>query len=114
MIEITTEQKDNILWIKISGRMVLDASLFRLHEQVLLALEAGSRKFIVDLSGVSYLDSSGCGQVISAHTSVQRAKGSLVFLNPSERIRVLWAHTKLAEVLSICETADQARGLVLS
>jgi anti-sigma B factor antagonist len=112
-VDITSETKDDILWIKVSGRMVLDASLFRLRENVLYGLESGVRKFVIDLSEVSYLDSSGCGQVIAAHTSIQRAKGLLAFLNPSDRVRIVWTHTRLTEVLNICNSLDEARQFVL-
>jgi anti-sigma B factor antagonist len=113
IVDITSKTEGNVLWIKIAGPMVLDASLFRLREQVMYGLEAGVTRFVIDLSEVSHLDSSGCGQVISAYTSVQRANGRLIFVNPSERVRAVWAHTKLNEVLSICSTLDEARGLVL-
>ena len=108
-MEITSEINDTILLIKISGRMVLDASLFRLREHVLYGLETGIRRFAIDISEVSHLDSCGCGEVISAHTSIHRAKGSLVFINPTERVRLLWAHTKLDMVLNIFNTPDEAR-----
>ena len=111
-MEITSEVRDNIVWIRLSGKMVLDASLFRLRENVLHGLESGMRRFVIDISQVSYLDSSGCGQVISVHTSVERAKGTLVFVNPSERVRLLWAQTKLVQVLNIFDSLDEARGFV--
>jgi len=111
-VQITSEVKDNIALIKISGRMVLNESLFRLHEHVLHELQAGIRRFVIDISEVSYLDSSGCGEVISAHTSIHRAKGSLGFVNPTERVRLLWAHTRLAEVLHIFDSLDEARDFV--
>jgi anti-sigma B factor antagonist len=111
-VEITSEVRDNIAWIRISGRMILDASLFRLHEHVLYGLESGMRRFVIDISEVSYLDSCGCGQVITAHTSVQRAKGSLAFVSPTKSVRLLWVHTKLAEVLNIFDTLDEARDFV--
>jgi anti-sigma B factor antagonist len=111
-VEIKSETKDNIVFIKISGRMVLDKSLFRIREHVLFGLESGVRKFVIDFSDVSHLDSSGCGEVISAHTSIQRAKGALVFVNPTEHVRLLWAHTKLDTVLTIRDTLDEARDFV--
>jgi anti-sigma B factor antagonist len=111
-VEISSEVRDKIVWVKISGRMVFDASLFRLREHVLYGLECGIRRFVIDISEVSYLDSCGCGEVISVHTSIHRAKGSLVFVNPTERIRLLWAHTKLVEVLNISNTLDEARDFV--
>ena len=111
-MEITTDINDKILWIKIGGRMVMDPSLFRLREQIHYGLQTGIRNFAVDLSGVSYLDSAGCGEVISVHTSIQRAKGSLAFINPSERVRVVWATTMLNKVLNIFDSVEQARGFL--
>ena len=111
-MEISSEVRDNIVWVRVSGRMALDSSLFRLREQVLYGLESGLRRFVIDLSEVSYLDSSGCGEVISVHTSIHRAKGALVFVNPSERVRLLWMHTRLVQVLNIFDTLDEARDFV--
>ena len=92
--------------------MVIDASLFRLREHVLYGLESEMRRFVIDISEVSHLDSSGCGEVISVHTSIHRAKGALVFVNPTERVRVLWAHTRLVDVLNIFNTLDEARDFI--
>ena len=93
--------------------MVLDASLLRLREHVLYGLESGTRRFVVDISESHHLDSSGCGEVISIlNTSISRANGSLVFVNPNERIRLLWTHTKLCDVLNIFNTLDEARDFV--
>jgi anti-sigma B factor antagonist len=111
-VEITADIDDKILWVKIGGRMVMDPSLFRLREHVHYALDTGIRYFAVDLSAVTYLDSAGCGEVISAHTSIQRAKGALAFINPSERVRVVWATTHLNKVLNIFDSVEQARAFL--
>jgi anti-anti-sigma factor len=113
-VDIRSEVRNNIVWIEISGRMVLDGSLIRLREQVLFGLESGVRKFVIDISEVSHLDSSGCGEVISILTSISRAKGSLVFVNPNERVRLVWAHTKLDNVLNIFNTTDEAYAFIQS
>jgi len=111
-VKITSKVKDNVVWIRISGRMVLDPSLLRLREHVLHGLDSGIRKFVIDVSEVSYLDSSGCAEVISAHTSILRANGALAFVNPTERVRLLWEWTKIREVLHIFDTLDEARRFV--
>jgi len=108
-VEIDSQINDDILWIRISGRMVLDSTLIRLREHVMHGLETGVRRFAIDVSQVTHLDSCGCGEVISAHTSIHRANGSLVFINPAERVRLLWAHTKLDKVLNIFDTRENAR-----
>jgi anti-sigma B factor antagonist len=111
-MELNSEVRDNIVWIKVSGGMVFDGSLFRLREQVLYGLQTGVRRFVIDISEVSYLDSSGCGEVVRVHTSISRERGSLVFVKPSERIRLLWKHTKLIQVLNVFDTLDEARDFV--
>ena len=108
-MEIKSETREDIVWLKLSGRMVFDKSLLRLREQVLSALESGKRRFVIDIAEVSYLDSMGCGEAISIHTSIKRATGSLVFVNPPDHVRRLWAHTKLDTVLNIRDTPDAAR-----
>jgi anti-sigma B factor antagonist len=107
-VQITSEIQSNVCVIKLSGRMVLDQSLFRLREHVLFGLESGVRRFVIDISEVTHLDSSGCGEVISAHTSIHRAKGLLGFVNPTTQVRQLWTHTRLIEVLNIFESIDDA------
>jgi anti-sigma B factor antagonist len=111
-VQITSEVRDKVDFIKISGRMVHDGSLVRLREHVLYELQSGIRRFVVDFSEVPHLDSSGCGEVISAHTSILRANGALAFVNPTERVRLLWEWTKISKVLHIFDSLDEARQFV--
>jgi anti-anti-sigma factor len=111
-VQITSEVKDNVVFIKISGRMVHDGSLIRLREHVLYELQSGIRRFVIDISEVPHFDSSGCGEVISTYTSIRRANGALAFVNPTERVLLLWEWTRIREVLNIFNTLDEARQFV--
>ena len=112
-VQLTSQLKDGIDFITISGRTVYDASVFRLREHVQFQIEAGVRRFVIDVSEVPYVDSCGCGEVVSAHTSIVRAGGALAFVNPAERVRTLWEWMKLSQVLHIFNTIDEARLFVL-
>jgi anti-anti-sigma factor len=112
-VQIISEVKDSIDFIRISGRVVHDGSLFRLREHVLYQIENGIRRFVIDISEVPHFDSAGCGEVISAHTSVVRAKGALAFVKPTERVRLLWGWTKIGAVLHVFDSLDEAREFVL-
>ena len=111
-MQLASEVRDSIDFIKVSGRMVYDGSIYRLREHVLYGLQTGIRRFVIDLSEVPHLDSCGCGEVISIYTSVLRVNGALGFVNPTERVRLLWEWTKLAEVLQVFETLEDARQFV--
>ncbi|HYR41939.1 MAG TPA: STAS domain-containing protein, partial [Terriglobia bacterium] len=61
---------------------------------------------------VPYCDSSGCGEIIGAYSSIRKAGGTVAVLNPNERIRLLWARIKLADVLSIFDRLEEAEAYV--
>ena len=107
-MQITLETGDNVAIIKISGRMVFDESMFLLRVHVQDSLRSGIERFVIDISEVPYLDSSACGEVIGAYTSIAKAHGSLAFVNPTERVRVLWTRIKIVEILPIFDTLDDA------
>jgi anti-sigma B factor antagonist len=111
-VQLTSDVKNGIDFIKISGRMVYDGSTFRLREHLLFQLQSGIRRFVIDISEVPHLDSSGCGEIISAHTSIVRVNGMLAFVNPTPKVRQLWEWTKLAQVLHVFETIENAEKFV--
>jgi anti-sigma B factor antagonist len=111
-VQITSEVSDGIDFIRISGRVVHDGSLFRLREHVLYQIESGILRFLIEISEVPHFDSAGCGEVISVHTSIARAKGALAFVKPTERVRQLWGWTKIGAVLHVFDNLDEARDFV--
>jgi len=66
------------------------------------------RKFLVNLGEVSYIDSSGLGELITSHTSLRNRGGSVKLLNPNKRIRDLLKMTKLLNIFEIFEDETTA------
>ena len=56
-----------------------------LRESVREALDAGSRKIVLDLSGVTKMDSTGIGELAASLTTCARYGGRLKLLNPSPK-----------------------------
>jgi stage II sporulation protein AA (anti-sigma F factor antagonist) len=104
--------KDGILILTVAGRMVFDESLFQIRSHVQEAIPSGIRRFVIDLSGVPYLDSSACGELISTYTSIERVHGSLAIVNPQERVRLLLERIRLTDIFKIAETLEQAESIV--
>ena len=100
-MNITVEIKDRIGIIRIAGSMVFDESLLRLRTHVQEFLESGIRRFVVDVSEVPHIDSSGCGEVIRIYSSILKADGLLAFVNPTERVRTLWTRIKIIDILLV-------------
>ena len=105
---IDAKATDDAVVLTVTGRMVFGESLFQIRGHVQKAISSGVRRFIVDLSGVPYLDSSACGELISIHTSIMKTNGTLTIVNPQERVRLLLSRIKLNEIFKIVDTIEQA------
>ena len=68
----------------------------------------GTERFLVNLEKVSYIDSSGLGELITAHSSLRNRGGAVKLLNPTKRIRDLLQMTKLLNVFEIFDDETTA------
>lgn len=73
-----------------------------------LATVAASPRVVVDLSGVTFLDSSGLGVLIKALRRVKETDGSLILVITESRILKVFTITGLDKVLTIVPTVDAA------
>ena len=107
-MRITVKTKDGVAILKISGHMIFDESLFRMRGHVQEALASGIRGFIVDMSEVPFVDSSGAGELITIYTSITKAQGLFAIVNPVERVRVLFERIRLTDIFKIAGSVEEA------
>ena len=63
-------------------------------------LFSGSKRVVLDLSDVSYMDSSGLGTIVGLYISAKSAHSQLVLINLNERLKELFSLTRLGQVLT--------------
>ena len=107
-VQITVEVKGSIALIKLSERMIFDESLFLLRRRVRELLDSGVLRYVIDISDVPYLDSSACGEMIGAYSSITKAQGSLAIVNPNPRVLTLWKRIRIIEILNLFDSLDEA------
>jgi anti-sigma B factor antagonist len=61
----------------------------------------GNKKILLNLGNVTYIDSSGIGELVSAFTAVRRENGELKLLNLTKKVHDLLQITKLYTVFDI-------------
>src|SRR5437667_10985251 len=71
-------------------------------------LNDGNRRFVVNLAGVEYIDSSGLGQLVAIWVSVKNRRGHLKLLNPTKRVQRLLEITRLNTLFEIFEDEREA------
>jgi anti-sigma B factor antagonist len=98
--DIAERAVEGILILDLRGRLVAGAELSQFREK-LDELARTSPNVILNLEHVNYVDSSGLGALVHAHTSMESSGGALKLLNVSKRSAQLLVLTKLATVLPI-------------
>ena len=81
--------------IDVSGRMTVDDSAGRVKDKVKALVLQGHRRIVLNMSAVTYVDSSGLGELVAAHVSATRSGSSLKIANPGSKTLELLTLTKL-------------------
>ena len=69
-----------------------------LKETILSQTKDGPRKIVLNLGEVSYIDSSGLGELVTVYTSVRNKGGDVKLLNLTSKAKDLLQLTKLLTV----------------
>jgi len=75
-----------------------------LADRVKMAIDAGARRLLVDLSGIDYVDSQGLGQMVACHTLLSSQGGQVRFVGPSPKVQRLLDMTGLPKILKVDPT----------
>lgn len=110
-METSIRAVDGVIIVDVSGRITLGEGNVMLREIVRDLIEKGSKKILLNLCDVQYVDSSGVGELVKAYTTVRNQGCELKFVNPSKRVHELLQVTRLHLVLPI--EADEARAIRL-
>jgi len=73
------------------------------------AIENESKKVIIDLNGIRYMNSSGIGVLITVHSKMKNIGGQVVLVNPNEEIVKILELTKLSQVFTIEKSIEVAK-----
>ena len=100
-MKIKTRQVDGITIMDCSGRITLGEGSVQLRDAVRDLLAKGSKQILLNLGDVTYIDSSGIGELVSAFTTVKNSGGELKLLNLTKKVHDLLQITKLYTVFDI-------------
>jgi len=107
-VKTRTEFNGKIGVIDIKGSLVGDKDTDDFRESVNDLIEQGIKFLVVNLGKVNYMNSSGIGAIISAHTSFSKNGGMVKLAGLSNNVQNLFIVTKLIDVFESHETVDEA------
>ena len=106
-MEIQMSETSNIPVIEVSGEVDLYQTN-AIRDKVTELIGGNKNKAIVNMSGVSYIDSSGLGALISCRTNMKKAGGDLKLSALTDTVKSVLEITKLSQLFDIYETDQEA------
>ena len=100
-MKASTRQMDGITIVDLSGRITLGEGSVVLRDTIRDLVGKGSKKILLNLGDVTYIDSSGIGELVSAFTTVRNQGGELKLLNLTKKVHDLLQITKLYTVFDV-------------
>jgi anti-sigma B factor antagonist len=97
-MKASTRQVKGVTIVDLSGNIKLGEGTSVLRETVKDLLGKGHKKMLLNLAEISYIDSSGIGELVSAFTSVRNQGGELKLLHLTKKVHDLLQITKLYTV----------------
>ena len=100
-MKASTRQINGVTVVDMSGRITLGEGSVILRDTVRDLLGKAQKKILLNLGDVTYIDSSGIGELVSAFTSVRNQGGELKLLHLTKKVHDLLQITKLYTVFDI-------------
>jgi anti-sigma B factor antagonist len=107
-IKTTTLQGGTIGVIEVKGSLIGGEETDELKGAIADFVEQGNKKLIIDLSKVTYLNSTAIGVLLKAHTEYSSKKGLVKLCGINQNIHNTFVISKLTMVFDVCETREEA------
>ncbi len=106
-LKITVKDEQGVAVVYCNGRIVFGDEANDLREQVKNLL-ADHKRIVLNLGGVSYIDSGGLGTLVGLYTSARGQSGDIRLANLTQRVRDQLQITKLVTVFESFDSVDAA------
>lgn len=102
-MRIDVVEKQGVVVIALKGDLTIGKGDVSLREQLLKTLDEGHKKLLIDVKGVSYVDSAGIGELVRCKTTSTHHGADLKLIHVEAKLKQLLLMTKL---IGVFETFD--------
>ena len=100
-VKLSSRQVGDVTVLDVAGRITLGEGSSALRDTLRDLVSKGQKKILLNLGEVSYIDSSGIGELVSGFTTVANHSGQLKLLGLTKRVKDLLQITKLYTVFDV-------------
>jgi anti-sigma B factor antagonist len=107
-LEISIRESEDVTIVDLQGRATIGANTDLLDFQLRKLTASGVRKVLVNLAGLTMMDSSGIASIAGTYVGLTREGGSLKLLRPSDRVREVLAVMRILNSIPTFENEAEA------
>ncbi len=100
-LKSSVREAGNVYVVDLSGRITLGEASGLLRETIKDLMSGDKKNILLNLADVSYIDSSGLGELVGGFATVSNRGGKLKLVNVQKRVHELMQVTKLYTVFEI-------------
>jgi anti-sigma B factor antagonist len=108
LLKVITRTEETVTVLECTGRIVFGDETAALREQVKGLIAAGKKQIVLNLGGISYIDSGGLGTLVGLYTTAQSGGSSIKLANLTQRVGDLLQVTKLLTVFDVYDKEEDA------
>jgi anti-sigma B factor antagonist len=87
-LEIKNRQQDGVTVLEVRGKLIMHHGP-KLHDEIKRLMAGGSKRFLLDFSGIEYIDSFGIGQMVSVQNTVRSGGGQIRYAGFAPKVMSL-------------------------
>ena len=107
-LDVKERQAGDVTILDLRGEVRIGEGSIALRDAIRNLADTGKKKLLLNLAGVSYIDSSGIGELVSSYTAIGKEGGQLKLLNLTQKLQDLLTITKLLTVFDVYESEADA------
>ena len=115
---IHEHREGDVAVLDLKGRIRINGGTLALHKSIRCLVEEGKMKILLNLAGVTHIDSTGLGELISSHVTLSNKGGQIKLVHLTQRLQDIMTITKLVTVFDVYDNEADAlasfTGYVLS
>lgn len=105
---IHERREGDVAVLDLKGRIRINGGTLALHRSIRCLVEEGKTKVLLNLVGVTHIDSTGLGELISSYATLNNQGGQIKLVHLTERLRDIMTITKLLTVFDVYDNEPDA------
>jgi len=107
-MDISTQKQSGVQVIRLKGALRLGDAVDGFRNTIVTSIEEGETNFVLNLTDVPMVDSSGIGQLIQLHTRLKREGGEIKLVNPGKFVLHTLNLVKIVSLFDIHNDEESA------